>query len=137
MARDDKVQGCLNCPIERDSPYLWIDATCVKVRQNNRIVSVAAIIAVAVNSDGRREVLGLDIGASEASRSGPLTGLARPHQGPRFPSSCSRQSPAHDQPGHARDQGEHQKLPHAKGHELRSLQLPSHPLPKSGWSIKT
>jgi putative transposase len=36
------------------------------VRQNNNIVSVAAIIAVGVNSDGRREVLGLDIGASEA-----------------------------------------------------------------------
>jgi transposase-like protein len=45
---------------------LWIDATYIKVRQNNHIVSVAAIIAVGVNSDGRREVLGLDIGASEA-----------------------------------------------------------------------
>jgi transposase-like protein len=38
----------------------------MKVRQNNRIVSVAAITAVGVNSDGRREVLGLDIAASEA-----------------------------------------------------------------------
>jgi len=47
-------------------PYLWIDATYVKVRQNGRIVSVAVIIAVGVNSDGRREVLGMDIGASEA-----------------------------------------------------------------------
>jgi len=36
------------------------------VRQNNHIVSVAAIIAVGVNCDGRREVLGLDIGTSEA-----------------------------------------------------------------------
>jgi transposase-like protein len=36
------------------------------VRQSNHIVSVAAIIAVGVNSDGRREVLGLDIGVSEA-----------------------------------------------------------------------
>jgi transposase-like protein len=63
---DDKVQGFLNRPLEGDWPYLWIDATYVKVRQNNRIVSVAAIIAVGVNSDGRREVLGLDIGASEA-----------------------------------------------------------------------
>jgi putative transposase len=43
-----------------------IDATYIKVRQNNHIVSVAAIIAVGVNSDGRREVLGLDIGASVA-----------------------------------------------------------------------
>jgi putative transposase len=38
----------------------------VKVRQAGRIVSVAVIIAVGVNSDGRREVLGMDIGASEA-----------------------------------------------------------------------
>jgi transposase-like protein len=38
----------------------------VKVRQNGRIVSVAVIVAVAVNSDGRREVLGMAVGASEA-----------------------------------------------------------------------
>jgi putative transposase len=63
---DEKVQGFLNRPLEGDWPYLWIDATYVKVRQNNRIVPVAAIIAVGVNSDGRREVPGLDIGASEA-----------------------------------------------------------------------
>jgi putative transposase len=36
------------------------------VRQNGRIVSVAVIVAVGVNSDGRREVLGIDIGPSEA-----------------------------------------------------------------------
>ena len=52
--------------IEGDWPYLWIDATYVKVRQNGRIVSVAVIVAVGVNSDGRREVLGMDIGPSEA-----------------------------------------------------------------------
>jgi putative transposase len=38
----------------------------VKVRQNGRIVSVAVIVAVGVNSDGRREILGMDIGPSEA-----------------------------------------------------------------------
>src|ERR1700750_3060823 len=63
---DDKVKAFLNRPIEGDWPYLWIDATYVKVRQNGRIVSVAVIVAVGVNSDGRREVLGLDIGPSEA-----------------------------------------------------------------------
>ena len=47
-------------------PYLWIDATYVKVRQAGRIVSVAVIIAVAVNTDGRREVLGMEVGPSEA-----------------------------------------------------------------------
>lgn len=63
---DDKVKAFLTRPIEGDWPYLWIDATYVKVRQNGRIVSVAVIIAVGVNSDGRREVLGMDIGPSEA-----------------------------------------------------------------------
>ena len=52
--------------MEGDWPYLWLDATYVKVRQNGRIVSVAVIVAVAVNSDGRREVLGMTVGASEA-----------------------------------------------------------------------
>lgn len=63
---DERVHAFLDRPIEGDWPYLWIDATYVKVRQNGRIVSVAVIIAVGVNSDGRREVLGMDIGASEA-----------------------------------------------------------------------
>jgi putative transposase len=63
---DEKVKVFLGRPIEGDWPYLWIDATYVKVRQNGRIVSVAVIVAVRVNSDGRREVLGMDIGPSEA-----------------------------------------------------------------------
>src|SRR5437588_9208180 len=63
---DDKVKAFLGRPIEGDWPYLWIDAAYVKVRQNGRIVSVAVIVAVGVNSDGRREVLGMDVGPSEA-----------------------------------------------------------------------
>ena len=58
---DEKVKTFLQRPLEGDWPYLWIDATYVKVRQNGRIVSVAVIIAVGVNSDGRREVLGMDM----------------------------------------------------------------------------
>jgi len=63
---DERVKVFLDRPIEGDWPYLWIDATYVKVRQAGRIVSVAVIVAVGVNSDGRREVLGLEIGPSEA-----------------------------------------------------------------------
>ena len=63
---DERVKAFLDRPIEGDWPYLWIDATYLKVRQNGRIVSVAVIVAVGVNSDGRREVLGMDIGPSEA-----------------------------------------------------------------------
>ena len=57
---DERVHAFLERPIEGSWPYLWIDATYVKVREAGRIVSVAVIIAVAVNSDGRREVLGLE-----------------------------------------------------------------------------
>ena len=63
---DERVQTFLHRPIEGDWPYLWIDATYLKVRQAGRIVSVAAIIAIGANSDGRREVLGMQVGASEA-----------------------------------------------------------------------
>jgi transposase-like protein len=63
---DGKVQTFLNRPLEGDWPYVWLDATYVKDREAGRIVSVAVIIAVGVNGDGRREVLGLDIGPSEA-----------------------------------------------------------------------
>ena len=68
---DQRVKAFLDRPIEGDWPYLWIDATYVKVRQAGRIVSVAVIVAVGVNSDGRREVLGMDIGPSEAETPHP------------------------------------------------------------------
>jgi transposase-like protein len=63
---DERVKSFLERPIEGDWPYLWLDATYIKVRRAGRIISVAAIIAVAANSQGRREVLGLAIGPSEA-----------------------------------------------------------------------
>jgi putative transposase len=63
---DERVRAFLERPLEGDWPYLWIDATYVKVREAGRIVSVAVTLAVAVNTDGRREVLGMAIGASEA-----------------------------------------------------------------------
>ena len=63
---DERVNAFLQRPIEGEWPYIWIDATYVKVRQDHRITSVAVILAVGVNSDGRREVLGMDVGASEA-----------------------------------------------------------------------
>jgi putative transposase len=63
---DVKVKAFLDRPIEGEWPYLWIDATYVKVRRDGRIVSVAVIVAIGVNGDGRREVLGMEIGASEA-----------------------------------------------------------------------
>ena len=63
---DERVKAFLERPIEGEWPYCWIDATYVKVRQAGRVVSMAVTIAVGVNTDGRREVLGMDIGPSEA-----------------------------------------------------------------------
>jgi putative transposase len=63
---DERVNAFLTRPLEGDWPYLWIDATYVKVRQAGRIVSVAVIIAVAVNTDGVREIVGVAVGPSEA-----------------------------------------------------------------------
>ncbi len=63
---DERVQAFLTRPIEGDWPYVWLDATYVKARRDGHIVSVAVIIAVGANTDGRREVLGMTIGNSEA-----------------------------------------------------------------------
>ena len=71
---DDRVGAFLDRPLTGNWPYLWLDATYLKQREGGRIVSVAAIIAVAVDSEGRREIVGLhvkprglpDIGPSEA-----------------------------------------------------------------------
>ena len=63
---DERVGAFLDRPLTGDWPYLWLDATYLKQREGGRIVSVAAIIAVAVNTDGKREIVGLHIGPSEA-----------------------------------------------------------------------
>jgi putative transposase len=63
---DERVNAFLTRPIEGEWPYLWIDATYLKTREAGRIVSTAVILAVGVNADGRREVLGIATGASEA-----------------------------------------------------------------------
>jgi transposase-like protein len=63
---DERVNAFLARPLEGEWPYLWLDATYLKVRDGGRIVSVAAIIAVAVDTEGRREIVGLHLGPSEA-----------------------------------------------------------------------
>ena len=63
---DERVNAFLKRPLAGEWPYLWLDATYLKVREGGRIVSVAAIIAVAVTTEGKREIVGLHIGPSEA-----------------------------------------------------------------------
>ena len=76
---DERVGAFLERPLDGGWPYLWLDATYLKQREGGRIVSVAAIIAVAVNTDGRREIVGLKVGPSEAETfwSGFLKSLVR------------------------------------------------------------
>src|SRR3954466_2831005 len=63
---DERVQAFLGRPIEGDWPYVWLDATYVKVRRDHQIVSVAVIVPVGVNTDGRRGAPGMTLGHSEA-----------------------------------------------------------------------
>ncbi|MBR9840514.1 MAG: IS256 family transposase [Rhodobacteraceae bacterium] len=66
MEIDERVDAFLSRPLEGAWPYLWLDATYLKVREGGRIISKAVILAVAVNEDGKREVLGVATGPSEA-----------------------------------------------------------------------
>ena len=66
MEIDERVGTFLARPLEGAWPYLWLDATYLKVREGGRIISKAVILAVAVNEDGKREVLGVATGPSEA-----------------------------------------------------------------------
>jgi transposase-like protein len=76
---DERVNAFLDRPIEGEWPYLWLDATYLRQREGGRVVSVAAIIAVAANTEGKREIVGLHIGPSEAETfwSGFLKSLVR------------------------------------------------------------
>ncbi len=78
---DERVNAFLARPLEGAWPYLWLDATYIKVRDGGRIVSRAVIVVVAVNEDGKREVLGVTTGPSEAF------GGAAAHRRPAFSAS--------------------------------------------------
>lgn len=51
--------------LDHQYPYVWLDATYVKVRDQGKVVSQAVVIAIGVTITGEREVLGLDVGPSE------------------------------------------------------------------------
>ena len=63
---DEEVERFRNRPLEGAYPYVWVDATYLKARQDGRVVSTAVVIAVGVKAQtGEREVLGFDVGPSE------------------------------------------------------------------------
>lgn len=63
---NERVGEFLNRPLTGECPYVWLNETYLKARQGGRIVPIAAIIAVAANTESRREIIGLGIGPSEA-----------------------------------------------------------------------
>lgn len=62
---DEVVSDFLSRPLMCAYPYVWLDATYLKCREGSRVTSVAAVVAIGVTAAGEREILGLDIGASE------------------------------------------------------------------------
>jgi putative transposase len=63
---DAEVERFRSRKLEGNYPYIWVDATFVKVRQDGRVVSMAVVIAVGLNAaTGQREILGVDVGPSE------------------------------------------------------------------------
>ena len=63
---DTEVERFRTRKLEGDYPYIWVDATFVKTRQDHRVVSMAVVIAVGLNAaTGQREILGVDVGPSE------------------------------------------------------------------------
>jgi putative transposase len=62
---DAEVERFRQRRLDGPYPYLWLDATCVKVRSEGRVVSMAIVIAIVVRSSGEPEVLGLDLGPSQ------------------------------------------------------------------------
>jgi transposase-like protein len=88
---DEEVERFRGRPLEGPYPYVWVDATYLKARQDGRVVSMAVVIAVGVNANsGEREVLGLDVGPSEdgAFWTAFLRSLvARGHRGVRLVTS--------------------------------------------------
>ena len=65
QALDAEVERFRTRPLVGPYPYVWLDATYVKAREDGRVVSQAVVIAIGVRASGEREVLGLDVGPSE------------------------------------------------------------------------
>ncbi len=63
---DEVVERFRNRPLSGEYPYVWLDAKVVKLREDGRVVPMALVVAIGVRRSGEREVLGLDLGASES-----------------------------------------------------------------------
>jgi putative transposase len=64
---DEEVENWRHLPLISRYPYLWLDATYIKVRQAGRVISQAVVVAYGVKESGEREVIGIEVGPSEDS----------------------------------------------------------------------
>lgn len=63
---DEVVESFRNRPLDTHPyTYLWLDAHVQKCREGGRVVNVATVVAIGVNFDGHREVLGMDVFTTE------------------------------------------------------------------------
>jgi putative transposase len=62
---DEQVQAFRTRPLEGRYPYLFVDAKIEKVRDGGRVARKCVVVAHAVHESGRREIIGLDVGAAE------------------------------------------------------------------------
>ena len=63
---DEVVESFLGRPLDGGPyPYVWLDGLTQKVREGGRVVNVCVVVATGVNAEGQREILGMDVGASE------------------------------------------------------------------------
>ena len=62
---DEEVNRWRNRLLEGTYPYLWLDATYIKARDNGRVTNHAVVVAYGVRETGEREIIGIDIGPSE------------------------------------------------------------------------
>jgi putative transposase len=62
---DEEVRAFRERPLTNPCPYLWLDATFLKVREGGRVVCMALMIAVGVTAEGQRTILGVDLGCTE------------------------------------------------------------------------
>lgn len=62
---DERVNAFLSRPLSGEWPYVWLDVTYVRSRENGRVENQAVVVATAVNREGYREVLGLAVGPAE------------------------------------------------------------------------
>ena len=62
---DERVTAFRQRPLATPYPYVWLDAKYLKVREGDRVLGMALVVATGVNAEGGREVLGCDVGPRE------------------------------------------------------------------------